>query len=96
MSHDPEAQESLASLGTRAVERIEQLQEAISNEAQGFEISASDIEIGIQRLRLWATNLDLWHEAHGSLDYRLRDAPLIRDLASSLLHELVECLGHCT
>ena len=95
MSTASNAEDSLATLGARALERIESLIPTIESLAtRGSLISSAGVVIEAQRMKLWATNLDLWHEAHGSLDYRLRDAPTIRQIAESLLTELAECLDH--
>src|SRR5271170_5823370 len=46
-----------------------------------------------QRFRLWATNLGLFQHGHSSLDYRLRDADLVKNFALDVLDELIEYLS---
>lgn len=41
-----------------------------------------------QRFNLWANNLGLHHGGHSSLDYRLRDAPILENLVRCLLNDL--------
>jgi|ERR1700734_1157866 hypothetical protein len=46
-----------------------------------------------QRFQLWATNLGLFQHGHSSLDYRLRDADLVKNFALDVLDELTEYLS---
>lgn len=43
-----------------------------------------------QRFRLWAANLGLFSVGHASLDYRLRDADLVRAYITEVLREVHE------
>ena len=52
------------------------------------QISETDIEDEFGRFRLWAANIGALSRGHGSLDYRLRDAPLVLEGALKLLNEL--------
>jgi hypothetical protein len=56
--------------------------------ARLIDISALEDEIG--RLRVWSGNLGALQKGHSSLDYRLRDSPLLASNALKLLMEL-EC-----
>jgi hypothetical protein len=44
------------------------------------------------RLRVWSGNLGALQKGHSSLDYRLRDSPLLSSNVLKLLHELKENL----
>jgi hypothetical protein len=46
-----------------------------------------------QRFSLWAKNLGLFQHGHSSLDYRLRDADLIKDFILEILDDLNEYLS---
>lgn len=52
------------------------------------QVSEADIEDEFGRFRLWAANIGALSRGHGSLDYRLRDAPLVLEGALKLLNEL--------
>lgn len=54
------------------------------------------IEAEHQRLRLWAQNLGLNQTGHASLDYRVRDASIIKASLLDLLSELQDHLENCT
>jgi hypothetical protein len=84
---------SLADLGAQCLKFMSDLLSKVAT-VPSFPIVLSDLEIQIQRFQLWANNLNLFHEAHGSLDYRLRDAPSIQSLVQKLLQELLQCLNH--
>ena len=47
----------------------------------------------MQRFQLWATNLGLCRQDHGSLDYRLRDNEVVKSFTKELLINLDESLG---
>lgn len=55
-----------------------------------IEADALDDELG--RFRVWAANIGALQKGHSSLDYRLREAPLVRDNVQKLLKELHGCL----
>ncbi|KFX93014.1 hypothetical protein V490_05038 [Pseudogymnoascus sp. VKM F-3557] len=52
------------------------------------QVSDADIEDEFGRFRLWAANIGALSRGHSSLDYRLRDAPVVLEGASKLLSEL--------
>ncbi|KAL5346792.1 hypothetical protein ACLOAV_007933 [Pseudogymnoascus australis] len=54
------------------------------------QVSDADIEDEFGRFRLWAANIGALSRGHGSLDYRLRDAPVVLEGALKLLSELQE------
>ena len=87
---------SLGDLGGNILELFSVITSAAIKSPQklGPGVTVSDTEVEAQRFRLWATNLNLFHDAHGSLEYRLRDAPGILELARFLLQELSESLEH--
>lgn len=59
-----------------------------------IQVDAFEDEFG--RFRVWAANIGALQKGHSSLDYRLRNAPLIRDNVQRLLKELHECLQEST
>ncbi|OBT95745.1 hypothetical protein VE01_06431 [Pseudogymnoascus verrucosus] len=52
------------------------------------QVPDADIEDEFGRFRLWAANIGALSRGHSSLDYRLRDAPLVLEGALKLLNEL--------
>ena len=46
----------------------------------------------MQRFQLWAINLGLYRQDHGSLDYRLRDNEVVKSFTRELLRSLIEAL----
>ncbi|KAJ8132879.1 hypothetical protein O1611_g746 [Lasiodiplodia mahajangana] len=42
-----------------------------------------------ERFQLWAHSLGLYHEGHASLDYRVRDAVIVKERLSELLKQLI-------
>jgi hypothetical protein len=59
-----------------------------------IQLDAFEDELG--RFRVWAANVGALQKGHSSLDYRLREAPLVRDNVLKLLIELHECLQEST
>lgn len=51
------------------------------------------LERQYERFELWATSLGLRKNGHSSLDYRLRDAEVVRDYLLVTLREVNEYLG---
>jgi hypothetical protein len=49
-----------------------------------------------ERFTLWASSLGLFQVGHASLDYRLRDADVVRQYISDVLLELNEYLSDST
>lgn len=52
------------------------------------QVPDADVEDEFGRFRLWAANIGALSRGHSSLDYRLRDAPLVLEGALKLLNEL--------
>ncbi|KFY22860.1 hypothetical protein V493_06277 [Pseudogymnoascus sp. VKM F-4281 (FW-2241)] len=52
------------------------------------QVPDAEIEDEFGRFRLWAANIGALSRGHGSLDYRLRDAPVVLEGALKLLNEL--------
>lgn len=52
------------------------------------QVSDVEIEDEFGRFRLWAANIGAISRGHGSLDYRLRDAPVVLEGVLKLLDEL--------
>lgn len=61
-----------------------------THQGHGVESEALQDEFG--RFRVWSGNLGVLQKGHSSLDYRLRDAPLLSNEVSKLLKELEENL----
>lgn len=53
---------------------------------------AEGLSIQHHRLLLWSASLGLAYSAQASLDYRLRNAELIRSTVLDLLSELCDCV----
>ncbi|KAH7051243.1 hypothetical protein B0J12DRAFT_536416, partial [Macrophomina phaseolina] len=51
-------------------------------------VDSSNLEDEYGRFRVWAGNLGAQQKGHSSLDYRLRDSPLLQSNVLKLLHEL--------
>ncbi|KAL1637269.1 hypothetical protein SLS58_009360 [Diplodia intermedia] len=51
-------------------------------------IDPTSLEDEYGRFRVWSGNLGAQQKGHGSLDYRLRDSPLLHSNVLKLLHEL--------
>lgn len=54
------------------------------------QVPTTVVEDEFGRLRLWAANIGALGKGHSSLDYRLRDAPLVHEGVLKLLNELLE------
>ncbi|OBT88811.1 hypothetical protein VE02_03180 [Pseudogymnoascus sp. 03VT05] len=52
------------------------------------QVPDADVEDEFGRFRLWTANIGALSRGHSSLDYRLRDAPLVLEGALKLLNEL--------
>lgn len=79
---------SVIRLGTAAnVRDFQSLSNALATrESQALDHEALQDEFG--RFRVWSGNLGALQKGHSSLDYRLRDAPLLLNEVSKLLGEL--------
>lgn len=66
----------------------QRLQTADSDLAAQVPATALEDEVG--RFRLWAANIGALSKGHSSLDYRLRDAPLVHEGVLKLLNELLQ------
>ena len=87
---------SLAKLSTGALQLFADLAVIASHyaESQGNSTDLS-IEQQHERLALWASNLGATHLGHSSLDYRLREADLVRNAIGTFLKDLCESLLEC-
>ena len=83
----PGAKETLAVIGHRIRSSLISVKRDLG--AQEAEDSlASALVNESQRFGLWAKNLGLYDLGHSSLDYRLRDAPMVYKYTRSLLVDL--------
>lgn len=93
MAEDESHQHGLQSLGLDIFKIFKSL---IETPWIGDEVTASplqrNVELEEERFGLWAQSLGLNQAGHASLDYRVRDAPVIvaslADLLSDLKHHL--------
>jgi hypothetical protein len=77
--------------GTAAnVRKFQVLLDAPSPTGQALDRESLRDEFG--RLRVWSGNLGALQKGHSSLDYRLRDSPLLSSNVLKLLHELEQNL----
>jgi hypothetical protein len=84
---------SVIRLGAAAnVRDFQNLSNALATrESNTLDPEALQDEFG--RFRVWSGNLGALQKGHSSLDYRLRDAPLLLNEVSKLLSELKMNLG---
>ncbi|KAF2676721.1 hypothetical protein K458DRAFT_351264 [Lentithecium fluviatile CBS 122367] len=79
-------------LGTAAnVRGFQELLSALSKTSHTLDHEALQDEFG--RLRVWSGNIGALQKGHSSLDYRLRDSPLLSSNVLKLLQELEENLA---
>jgi hypothetical protein len=82
-------------LGTAAnVRNFQVLLDAPSTTDQALDRESLRDEFG--RLRVWSGNLGALQKGHSSLDYRLRDSPLLSSNVLKLLQELEQNLSEGT
>ena len=60
------------------------------------QLRSEDFEAERQRFQLWAANLGLNQSGDRSLDYRLQDAPSVKEFTLDLLRELRDDLSQST
>lgn len=88
----------LATLGrnvwARFIEACEALQK--SDFTSSEQLDAATFRAEMQRFHLWAINLGLYRQDHGSLDYCLRDNEVVRSLTEELLTSLTKALKEST
>lgn len=86
---------SAALCGTSAcLQAFAQVQRSLSTTSADFstQISSSALQDEVGRLRVWAANIGALQKGHSSLDYRLREASLVRENVLKLLKELHSAL----
>ena len=84
---------TLFDVGKGIILNFEHILRILSREESQSKISAKQIGLEEQRFRLWAGNLGLHQHGHSSLDYRLRDADVVRSYALDLLTGIKEYLA---
>lgn len=89
-------EKSLFELGSRVYLLFTDVTESVSKSPTVESTSSErfDIESERQRFWLWAKNLGLFLQGHGSLDYRLRDADNVRTFTRDILLDLANSLQH--
>ncbi|KAI0415037.1 hypothetical protein F5X98DRAFT_233060 [Xylaria grammica] len=80
-------QPPLHELGSAVEEAFQKLLEIEQSDEW---LKAQDVTSEAERFQLWGQNLGLFQEGHASLDYRVRDAVIVRDRFAELLRELAE------
>jgi|SRR5947207_606805 len=60
---------------------------------QSIDIPTVALEDELGRFRVWAGNIGAVQRGHGSLEYRLREAPLVLESVLKLLDELSNSLS---
>jgi hypothetical protein len=72
------------------IRAFQNLSDALSTSDGKWTIDAIALEDEIGRFRVWSGNLGALQKGHSSLDYRLRDSPLLSGNALKLLEELAD------
>ncbi len=88
----PNADETLATIGHRIYRSFGPL-EVASRSHEHEDSFASALLNEFQRFGLWAKNLGLYNLGHSSLDYRFRDAPVVKEYTSHLLIDLEKSIS---
>jgi hypothetical protein len=70
------------------VRAFHSLSDALSTSDGSWTIDAEALEDEVGRFRVWSGNLGVLQKGHSSLDYRLRDSPLLSGNTLKLLEEL--------
>lgn len=86
-------------LGTAVCVRAFQTLSASLSSADGdsvYLIDADELQDELGRFRVWSGNLGALQKGHSSLDYRLRDSPLLSSNVLKLLSELENNLSEGT
>ena len=89
---------SLRKIGQETAKSFSVLTNELSRTTSRFKGQLSPARCALQgeRLTLWATTLGLFHAGHASLDYRLRDADIVRCYVIDVLQELNAYLSDST
>lgn len=89
-------QPKLQSLGRSILDTFNRLAKGTWNSNEdGDLLSERRVNAENERFRLWASSLGLYATGHASLDYRIRDAQVVRDSLADLMTELKEHLENC-
>lgn len=88
--HGGESATSLNSLGQEVAESFAKAIDACNKGSTTLvqQIEPSQLRIQQERFHLWAVNLGLFSAGHGALQYRLRDADVVREYIGTVLSEL--------
>ncbi|ERF72582.1 hypothetical protein EPUS_02864 [Endocarpon pusillum Z07020] len=87
---------SLATLSSNALQLFANLAIIAPNDAEAqINPTALNIEQQHERLVLWVANLGATHLGHSSLEYRLREADLVRNAIWTFLNDLCNSLLEC-
>ena len=91
-SAPPGEDETLVAIGHRIYQSLLSLEEDSRSREDEDSFSAALLEES-QRFGLWAKNLGLYDLGHSSLDYRFRDAPVVKNYTSHLLVDLEKSIS---
>lgn len=84
---------SAAHYGTSACLRsFAQVRKSLLTSSLSGQIQVVALEDEFGRFRVWAANIGALQKGHSSLDYRLREAPLVQENVQKLLKEVHDCL----
>lgn len=64
----------------------------VSGSNSGYKIDPIELRDELGRLRIWIGNIGGLRRGHGSLEYRLRDAPLVYTSVHKTINNLLEDL----
>jgi hypothetical protein len=81
---------SLHNIGKETAHRFNTLANELSRTTLRYrnQLSASRFALQSERFTLWASTLGLFQVGHASLDYRLRDADIVKRYVADVLLEL--------
>jgi hypothetical protein len=82
------AMQNLQAIGARVRSQFH----CLINQGRGLGEHEYPLTIEADRYELWVVNLGLFASAHASLDYRVRDADIIKDALSTFLTDLYDAL----
>jgi hypothetical protein len=85
---------SLADISTEILQQFPKAINVISqSHDQAISQFRAEFQDSLERFQLFAANLNLINNDHSSLDYRLRDADLLRSTVLRLLQDLISSLN---
>jgi hypothetical protein len=80
---------------TRALSCYESFDQCLAQAATLLPKELSALEDQVGRFSIWAANIGVFAPGRASMDYRLSEAPEIRQLVLGLLETLEDCITSC-